>query len=52
LADWRAIIQLLRGAGYDGPLSLHGEYTGDPALPGLLDRVKVDLAYLRRRLAD
>lgn len=50
LVDWPAALQVLEEAGYDGPISLHGEYSGTPDRAMILGRVEKDLAYLRRHL--
>ena len=41
--DWKSVMGALRGAGYDGPISLHQEYT----VPDMLGALRKDLAFLR-----
>jgi sugar phosphate isomerase/epimerase len=46
LVDWPRAIELLRGRGYDGPLSLHGEYSGPEERDAILKNVAEDVKYL------
>ncbi len=46
LVDWTAAIELLRRRGYDGPLSLHGEYSGPEERDAILKNVADDAEYL------
>lgn len=46
LVDWPSAIALLRKRGYDGPLSLHGEYSGPEGRDAILKNVAEDARYL------
>lgn len=48
LVDWPGTIQLLNDAGYDGPLSVHGEYSTSEETVEILKSVAADMASLRR----
>jgi len=48
--DWRAAIRDLRAAGYDGVLSLHGEYSAVQDVTHVRRRLAEDAAYLRAAL--
>ncbi len=41
--DWKSVMGALRNAGYNGPISLHQEYT----VPDMLGGLRKDLAFLR-----
>jgi sugar phosphate isomerase/epimerase len=41
--DWKSFMGALRNAGYNGPISLHQEYT----VPDMLGALRKDLAFLR-----
>lgn len=47
LVDWSATVQLLHASGYDGPLSIHGEYTAIEDTATVMERVEVDMAHLK-----
>lgn len=47
LVDWPNAVGLLRKAGYEGPLSLHGEYSGPEEREAILGRVEKDVKFLR-----
>jgi len=46
LVDWPRAIALLEERGYDGPLSLHGEYSGPESREAILKHVADDARYL------
>jgi len=48
LTNWPRVIELLKQAGYDGPLSVHGEYSGPEDREAILARVAKDMAFLRK----
>jgi sugar phosphate isomerase/epimerase len=48
LVDWPAALRAMKEAGYEGPISLHGEYSGAPERGLILERVQQDLTYLRQ----
>ncbi|KPL12215.1 hypothetical protein AMJ85_01610 [candidate division BRC1 bacterium SM23_51] len=50
LVDWPEAIALLKEVGYDGPLSLHGEYSGPEDRKSILERVARDITFLRKHL--
>jgi len=49
LVNWPRAIESLKQAKYDGPLSIHGEYSGikEDDRPALFDRVARDVAFLK-----
>ena len=49
--DWRAAVRELDTAGYDGWLSLHGEYSGVEEPEQVRRRLAEDAVYLREALA-
>jgi sugar phosphate isomerase/epimerase len=49
--DWRVAVRELETAGYDGFLSLHGEYSGVDEPEQVRRRLAEDAAYLREALA-
>jgi len=51
LVDWRAALKLLRESGYDGAISVHGEYDDRHELEPVLEYLKPDIAYLRKFLS-
>ena len=50
LVHWPNAIAALKAAGYDGAISVHGEYSGPEVLPGILEKVKADVAFLKPHL--
>lgn len=42
LVDWKSAIRDLREAGYSGPISVHGEYSGPEDLDRILGKVSED----------
>ncbi len=46
VVDWPEAIALLRKRGYEGPLSLHGEYSGPEDREAILQNVSRDAKYL------
>ena len=48
--DWRAAVGDLRAAGYEGALSLHGEYSGLEETAQVRRRLAEDASYLRSAL--
>jgi len=51
LVDWQRAVSLLRKRGYDGPLSLHGEYSGPENREDILKNVAEDARYLASIIA-
>lgn len=52
MVDWVAVWRYLRASGFDGIVSLHGEYQGghswrDLSIDDLVDQTREDFAYLR-----
>lgn len=47
IVDWRQTIRSLREAGYNGPLSYHGEIDGYMSGDKIMQGAAIDLAYLR-----
>jgi sugar phosphate isomerase/epimerase len=47
LADWPRIVGLLREAGYDGNISLHGEYDHRHCIESVLEFFALDVKYMR-----
>lgn len=47
LQDWPGTIRALNAAGYDGPISLHGQYSGTDGVDDVLARASRDVDYLR-----
>lgn len=52
LTDWTEAVKLLKRSGYDGYLSVHGEYDGRHELEPVLEVLKPDIAYLLKILSD
>jgi sugar phosphate isomerase/epimerase len=50
LVDWTEAVRELRRVGYDGPLSVHGEYTGVDTSAEVLRRAVRDVEHLRECL--
>jgi sugar phosphate isomerase/epimerase len=50
LVNWPEALRLLREIGYDGSLSVHGEYSASDDMSEVLKRAAEDLAYLKLRL--
>ncbi len=46
LVDWPAAIRSLQGAGFSGPISVHGEYSSSESLDARLDGVRQDVEFL------
>ena len=49
IVDWKQVLELLKSANYDGPISLHSEYEA-LSRADLLARTRDDLAYLKSLL--
>ena len=47
LINWPAALRSLHAAGYAGPISVHGEYSGPEITADILKRVSADVAFLR-----
>jgi sugar phosphate isomerase/epimerase len=47
LVNWPDALKTFQAAGYNGPITVHGEYSGPEVLPEILERVKKDVAFLR-----
>ncbi len=47
LVHWPNAIASLKAVGYDGAISVHGEYSGPEVLPEILEKVKTDVAFLK-----
>jgi sugar phosphate isomerase/epimerase len=52
IVHWPSALKTFRSAGYDGHISVHGEYSGPEVLPEILERVKNDVVFLRAALAN
>jgi sugar phosphate isomerase/epimerase len=50
LVNWPEAIATLREAGYDGPISVHGEYSATEQTDAVLERVAQEVALLRGAL--
>jgi sugar phosphate isomerase/epimerase len=50
LVNWPQAIALFKAAGYDGPLSLHGEYSASEETHAVLELAAQDMAYLRQHV--
>jgi len=48
LVNWPKVIELLKKARYDGPLSVHGEYSGPEEAKVILEKVAKDMAFLQK----
>lgn len=48
LVNWPEAVGLLKKIGYDGPISIHGEYTGPQEREFILPRVEKDAAFIRK----
>ena len=51
LVHWPEALKLLKEMGYDGPLSVHGEYSASEQTSEVLKLVAQDMDYLRQHLA-
>lgn len=47
LVDWQDTMRLLREDGFDGPLAMHGEYTGYYNWPAAKERLQRDVPLIR-----
>ena len=47
IVNWPAALRTLQAAGYSGPISVHGEYSGPEVTSDILKRVGADVAFLR-----
>jgi hypothetical protein len=45
-------MQILKDRGYDGPLSIHGEYPVEKSIELTSNLAQADLDYIRRILAE
>lgn len=50
LVNWPEAIKALKAVGYDGPLSLHGEYSGPDDLDFILKKVRKDIDFIRKHV--
>lgn len=50
LAHWPNALKTLAAAGYNGAISVHGEYSGPEVLPEILEKVKRDVQFLKQHL--
>ena len=48
LVNWPRTIDLLKKAKYEGPLSVHGEYSGPEEREAILEKVAKDMAFLKK----
>lgn len=51
LVDWAQAVKLLKQSGYDGYVSVHGEYDDRHTLEPVLELLKPDLVFLNKILA-
>jgi sugar phosphate isomerase/epimerase len=47
LVHWPTALKLLKSAGYNGPVSIHGEYSATEERDGVLELVEKEMAYMR-----
>lgn len=47
LVDWKTLLPLMKGAGYNGPISFHAEYCGARDKESVLPIAARDMTYLR-----
>ena len=50
LVNWPNALTTLKNAGYDGAISVHGEYSGPEVLAEILVKVKTDVDFLKQHL--
>ena len=51
MVDWATTFQTLEAMHFDGPLSIHAEYDGEPT-DTVIDLARADVRFVRARLAD
>jgi sugar phosphate isomerase/epimerase len=49
--DWRTLLKTLRAMSYNGPISMHCEYSGVP-VETVIDQARIDLRFIRGLLAQ
>jgi sugar phosphate isomerase/epimerase len=49
--DWATLLRTLREFNYDGPVSFHSEYSGEPT-ESVIDLARIDVRYINRLLQE
>jgi len=49
--DWKTALKTLKDIGFDGPVSFHSEYGGEPP-ESVMDLARVDVRFINRLLED
>lgn len=50
LVNWPEAIKALKAAGYNGPVSVHGEYSGPEEIDYILEKVRKDIDFIRKHV--